>query len=104
MAATRRRPRPVPVARAAKWRRLESQRKVNAHMTSVILPEELWDWAKDTAKDLRWSFGELMRVALEDWLDTHRIDVNGKSPARATPRRGRGRSPRTLEGDDDRQR
>ncbi len=44
-------------------------------MTSVILPRALRERAKTAAMHLHWSFGEVVRVALADWLDTHRIET-----------------------------
>ncbi len=75
MAATRTvtRRRPRPVTPAAKWRRLGSREKVDAIMTSVILPRRLHEQAKIAAMRLHWSMGELMRTALQEWLEEREI-------------------------------
>jgi len=38
-------------------------------VTSVILPIELHERAKSAATRLNWTLGEVLRVALEGWLD-----------------------------------
>jgi hypothetical protein len=48
------------------------QHESDAVLTSLLVPTALHARAKATAKRLNWTMGELMRVALESWLNAHR--------------------------------
>ena len=65
-----RRVRPSP-----KRRRLASRE--NTRTTSVILPTSDHERAMRIAYRLRWTFGQLVRDALREWLDRHESDAKG---------------------------
>lgn len=56
--------------RAPKRRRLASREDVDAITTSVILPRHLHRSAMSAAESLNWTFSEVVRRALGDWLKT----------------------------------
>jgi hypothetical protein len=62
--------RPPMQKRAAKRRRLPSRDDVDAITTSVILPRRLHRRAMSAAGNLNWTFSEVIRRALGDWLKT----------------------------------
>ncbi len=64
-------PTPTTVARAQKRRRLPSRAAADAAVTSLTLPRSLHERARVAALRLNWSFAELARTALSDWLAAH---------------------------------
>jgi hypothetical protein len=56
--------------RAVKRQRL-SRREEDAVVTSMVLPRDLHKRAVTTAYELNWSMAELVRHAVEAWLDRH---------------------------------
>lgn len=69
MAPRRRAPQ---LARAAKRRRLASRAKAEAVLTSLTLPRVLHERTKDAATRLNWTMSEVVRVAVQRWLDQHK--------------------------------
>jgi len=63
--------RPTTLDRAHKRRRLPSRAAADAAVTSLTLPRSLHERARVAALRLNWSFAELARTALSDWLATH---------------------------------
>jgi hypothetical protein len=59
------------VLRAKKRRRLTSHAAADAVVTSLTLPRSLHERARVTALRLNWSFAELARAALAEWLAAH---------------------------------
>ncbi len=52
-------------------RRLESRE--DTIMTSIALPRALHRETTLAALTLNWSFAEVMRTALQEWLDRHQL-------------------------------
>jgi predicted HicB family RNase H-like nuclease len=59
------------VQRAATHRRLPSRKATDTRVTSLVIPRKLHRRATVAAYDLNWSMAELVRAALEEWLDRH---------------------------------
>lgn len=68
-------PRPPVITRAPKRQRLKD--RDDTVTTSLVLPRALHEEAHVAAVRLNWSLGEVMRVALGDWLRTHRLPSGG---------------------------
>ena len=64
-------PRPTPLARSPKRRRLDSRAVADAVGTSLSLPRTLHERARIAAIRLNWSYAEVIRRALGEWLDAH---------------------------------
>lgn len=58
--------------RATKRQRLESRAKAKAVLTSLTFPLALHQRTKDAATRLNWTMSEVVRVAVEQWLDQHK--------------------------------
>jgi hypothetical protein len=65
------------VQRAATHRRLRSRKETDTRVTSLVIPRKLHERATITAYRLNWSMAELVRAALEEWLDRH-VKVSGR--------------------------
>ena len=64
---------PAPT-RSPKRKRLESRDKVAAVMTSLAIPLDLHQRVAMAALRLNWSFAEIARAALTEWLARHAPD------------------------------
>ncbi len=62
---------PTRVTRAPKRRRLSSAAAADAVVTSLTLTRSLHERARVAAIRLNWSYAELMRHALSEWLTRH---------------------------------
>ena len=65
-----RRPLPSP-----KRKRLESRE--DTVITSMALPKGLHRQARMAALDLNWTFAEVVRAALDEWLVRHKSELAG---------------------------
>jgi hypothetical protein len=59
------------VQRAEKRKRLISRKTTDTVVTSMVLPRSLHERATITAYRLNWSMAQLVRDAVEEWLDRH---------------------------------
>jgi hypothetical protein len=59
------------VQRAEKRKRLISRKTTDTVVTSMVLPRTLHERATITAYHLNWSMAQLVRDAVEEWLDRH---------------------------------
>jgi len=59
------------IPRAPQRRRLRSRHACHAITTSVSLPRTLHRRARSRAFALNWTTGELIRIAITDWLASH---------------------------------
>jgi hypothetical protein len=57
--------------RSEKKKRLSISEGQDTVVTSMVLPRGLHRRAMITAYELNWSMAELIRSALEEWLDRH---------------------------------
>ncbi len=62
--------------------RLASRADVDAVITSFPLPRALHNQARHVALSLNWSFAELARAALVEWLARHRVERRARKADR----------------------
>ena len=64
--------------RAIKRKRLTSRKQIETVVTSLVLPRSLHELATMTAYRLNWSLAEVVRSAVEEWLDRHGKSVGSE--------------------------
>jgi len=70
------------LAPSPRRRQLASRADVDAVVTSFPLPRALHNRARYTALRLNWSFAELARAAIAEWLARHRVSERGSEKGR----------------------
>jgi hypothetical protein len=70
-----------PIQRAAKRKRLVSRKTIDTVVTSMVLPRDLHERATMTADRLNWSMAQLVRDAVEEWLDRHAAELRKRGPS-----------------------
>jgi len=75
-------PRVKTLAPSPRRRRLASRADADAVITSFPLPRALHNHARHVALSLNWSFAELARAALVEWLARHRVSERARRAER----------------------